>query len=151
MVFFALLPSALCEKEKIIRARGSPDDHNTNPIVVREQRTILEGTATLLIESGAPADFWGEAEQHLVFTMNNIATQIKDGESWSPRDLLEGTRRPFRIKYLQAFGTACFCFLPKKRREGGKALTSERVSVVQLLVTLTTWMPTVFGTLVLKV
>jgi hypothetical protein len=108
----------------MIHERSAPNDHNTNPIIERGQRTILEGTATALLEAGAPASFWGEAEDHLVFTLNNIPSrEVKVGEGlelWSSRDVLEGRNRPFRLKYLQAFGTAAVCYLPIKRRTGPK-------------------------------
>ena len=49
----------LCKKEKIIHERSAPYDHNTNPFIEREQRTVLEGTATALYHAGARQLFFG--------------------------------------------------------------------------------------------
>jgi hypothetical protein len=51
-----------------------PYDSNTNPFVERARRTIFEGVCTALIRSGAPASFWGEAENHKIFTINVLPT-----------------------------------------------------------------------------
>ena len=62
----------LQEREKFIHERPSPYDHNQNAIIDRECRTLLEGTSTNLHKAGAPANFWGEAVDHFIFTKNNI-------------------------------------------------------------------------------
>ena len=41
----------------------------------REQTTVLEGMLTAMYQSGAPASLWGEGENHLIFTLNNIPSQ----------------------------------------------------------------------------
>ena len=114
----------LAVERSFIHEHSAPDDHNTNPFIERDQRTILEGTATAMYHAGAPASFWAECEKHLIFTLNNIPSQlhvIAEQELWvSSRDKLEGTVRPFNLMYLQAFGTACVCYIPYARRETGK-------------------------------
>jgi hypothetical protein len=41
--------------------RAAPHDHNDSAHIDRECRSLLEGTAAALEQSGAPATFWGEA------------------------------------------------------------------------------------------
>ena len=129
-VFTAHEFTEICLKEKIVHEFSAPYDHNTNPFIEREQRTILEGVATAMYQSGAPARFWGECEKHLVFTLNNIPSQEveRDGqvELWSNREVLEGKRGRFRLSYLQAFGTACVCYIPRENRPGGKSPTQKK-------------------------
>ena len=55
----------LREKEKFIRERPAPYDHKQSSIIDRECRTVLEGVNTDLEQSGAPSNFWGEAQDHL--------------------------------------------------------------------------------------
>src|SRR6185312_11565037 len=57
-------------KYKFIHEFSAPEDHNSNPVIEREIRTLFEATATALTESGAPASFWADAQQHFVFTKN---------------------------------------------------------------------------------
>ena len=44
----------LKEEFNFVHERPAPYDHNKSAIVERECRTLLEGTATLLFQSGAP-------------------------------------------------------------------------------------------------
>ena len=129
-VFTSGVFAEICRAEKVIHVRSAPEDHNTNPIIEREQRTVLEATAAAMFQSGAPAGFWGECENHVIFTMNNTpsrtVTTIKGEELWSPREVLEGSRRPVRYSYLKAFGTACVCYIPPENRIGVKSPSREK-------------------------
>lgn len=103
--------AALCLKEKIVHEFSAPYDHNTHPLIERDQLTVLEGVAAAMFQSCAPARFWAECEKHLIFTLNNIPSQkvSSNGKTdlRSCREVLEGQRGRFRLTYLQAFGTAC--------------------------------------------
>ena len=120
----------MCVFERILHERSAPYDHNTNPFIEREQRTVLEGMLTAMYQSGAPASLWGECENHLIFTLNHIPSQKVEIEGrteyWSCQDVLTGKRRPFRLPLLQAFGTACICYVPEKQRKGGKSPWQQR-------------------------
>ena len=58
--------SKLLESEKIRHERSAPYDSDTNSFIERARRTVFEGVATALLRSGAPANFWGEAEAYKI-------------------------------------------------------------------------------------
>jgi transposase InsO family protein len=58
---------------------SSPYDSDTNPFIERERRTVLEGTSTSLLRSGAPSVFWREAEAHKIFSINVLPVLSRKG------------------------------------------------------------------------
>ncbi len=128
-VFSSKETKDLLAKEKIRHEYSAPYDSNTNAFVERARRTIFEGVCTALLRAGAPAGFWGEAENHKIFTMNvlpTVADPTKKGVFISRLNLLQGNRRPFNLDHLLAFGTALTCYIPKERRRGGKEPAQRR-------------------------
>jgi hypothetical protein len=123
-VFASGETDSLCQAEKVRHQWSAPHDSNSNPFIERARRTIFEGTATSLLRSGAPSNFWGEAENHKVYTMN-VLPSVEDpeqkGKFLSKKNLLEGNKRPTNLERLMAFGTAATCYVPKGQRVGGKA------------------------------
>lgn len=123
-VFAAKETEEILVAAKVRHLWGAPHDSNTNAFIERARRTVFEGTSTSLIRSGAPSNFWGEAEAHKIFTMNVIPS-VEDpdekGKFLSKKNLLEGNKRPFNLKHLMAFGTAATCYIPIPNRSGGKA------------------------------
>ena len=92
-----------------IHERPAPYDHEQSCHIDRECRTLLEATATALIQSGAPPSFWGEAAAHYTFTRNNTPRHevIVDGQKvyLSPNQVFEGHQNPFNLTRLVPFGT----------------------------------------------
>jgi hypothetical protein len=111
-------------RHKFIHQMSAPEDHNSNSEIEREIRTVFEGTTTALTQSGAPAAFWGEAQNHFVFTKNVLPlVPVKEGEGYtykSARNILDPSSNEFNLNFLVAFGTQCTCYIPKEGREGGK-------------------------------
>ena len=62
----------LKEEFSFIHERPPAYDHNKSAVVDRECRTLLEGTATLLFQSGAPPSMWQEAGAYFVFVRNRL-------------------------------------------------------------------------------
>lgn len=122
-VFTSKITEDILKQHKVRHLWGAPHDSDTNPFVERARRTIFEGTSTSLLRSGAPSNFWGEAENHKVFTINVLPT-FKDpsapGVFLSRKNLLEGNKRQFNLERLMAFGTAATCYVPENMRKGGK-------------------------------
>ena len=120
----------LQEREQFIHERPSPYDHNQNSVIDRECRTLLEGTSTNLIRSGAPSNFWGECLDHFIFTKNHIPKHeiTHNGHKIfiSPNNLHAGKNEEFNLKNLVAFGTQVTCYIPKEKREGGKTPGQEK-------------------------
>ena len=69
-VFTSTQTRDMLEEEKVRHEYSAPYDSNTNAFIERARRTIFEGVSTALIRSGAPARFWGEAENHKIYTLN---------------------------------------------------------------------------------
>ena len=122
-VFTSPITRQVLDSEKVRHEWSAPYDSDTNSFVERARRTIFEGVCTALIRSGAPARFWGEAENHKIYTINILPTlpdPEKENSFCSRRMLLEGNRRPPDLEKLMAFGTASTCYIPKERRWGEK-------------------------------
>jgi hypothetical protein len=122
-VFTGKRTMEILETEKIRHEFSAPYDSDTNAFIERARRTVFEGVATALLRSGAPANFWGEAECHKIFTLNVLPTQTDPahpGNFCSRKNLLEGNRKPFDLERLMAFGTAITCWVPDEKRKGGK-------------------------------
>jgi hypothetical protein len=109
-----------------IHQMSAPGDHNTNPEIEREIRTLFEGTATALHASGAPPSFWGEALHHFVFTRNVVPVVNTETGLKSAAQILDPSARPFDVHYLLPFGVATTCYLTAEKREGGKAPYQKR-------------------------
>ena len=128
-VFSGGRTAEILQEGRIRSEFSAPYDSNTNPFVERARRTIFEGVCTALLRAGAPASWWGEAECHKVFTLNNLPT-VPDpenpGKFISKRNLLEGNKRPLNLERLMAFGTATTCYVPIERRRGGKEPAQRR-------------------------
>ena len=112
------------EKFGFVHERPAPYDHEQSCHIDRECRTLLEATATALIQSGAPSSFWGEAAAHYTFTRNNTPMHeiIAGGKKvfLSPNQMFEGNKNPFNLSRLVAFGTQLTCFIPPERRPDHK-------------------------------
>ena len=119
----------ILQEGKIRSEFAAPYDSNTNPFVERARRTVFEGVCTALLRAGASASWWGEAEAHKIFTINNLPT-VPDpeapGKFLSKKNLLVGDKRPFNLERLMAFGTAVTCYVPLERRRGGKEPAQRR-------------------------
>ena len=128
-VFSGTQTDDILAKGKIRHERSAPYDSNTNPFIERARRTIFEGVATALLRSGAPSRFWGEAEAHKIFTINNLPTEEdpdEPGKFLSRTNLLVGQKRPFNLERLMAFGTATTCYVPIEKRREGKGPAQRR-------------------------
>ena len=128
-VFVSSVTRSMLEAEKVRHEWSAPYDSNTNSFIERARRTVFEGVCTSLLRSGAPARFWGEAENHKIYTINilpTVADPDNPGKFCSRRNLLEGSRRPANLDKLVAFGTAATCYVPKEKRQGGKEPAQRR-------------------------
>ena len=128
-VFTSAITRQVLDSEKVRHEWSAPYDSDTNSFVERARRTIFEGVCTALIRSGAPARFWGEAENHKIYTINILTTlpdPEKENSFCSRRMLLEGNRRLPNLEKLIAFGTAATCYIPKERRLGEKEPAQRR-------------------------
>ncbi|UYV66742.1 hypothetical protein LAZ67_4002742 [Cordylochernes scorpioides] len=96
-----------------------------NGIVERANRSLIEGTRALLIESQLPPKFWAEAMNTYSYIKNR--TPHKRNDKTTPEELFTG-KKP-TIKHLKVFGCRAEYWIPKfKRYKFEKITKSESTS-----------------------
>ena len=129
-IFTSEALSKIREGFGFIHERAAPGDHDSNPEIERDIRTVFEGTATALVTAGAPAYFWAEAMHHFVYTKNMLpSVPVKeDGKTVfkSPHSVLDPAARTFNLDYLVPFGTLLTCYIPAEARDDGKSPSQKR-------------------------
>ena len=84
-----------------------PGTSQQNGRAERKHRHILDIVRTLLISSGCPERFWGEAALTVVYTINRIP--VPSLHNQSPYERLHGRTPAYNL--LKVFGCACFVLL----------------------------------------
>jgi hypothetical protein len=110
-----------------VHERPPAYDHNKSAVVDRECRTLLEGTSTLLFQSGAPPSFWQEAGAYFVFVRNRLPRLETEevGVFASSEEKLRGIVKPFNLNNFVPFGAQVNCLIPKEKR-GAKTPGQEK-------------------------
>ena len=108
----------LKEEFNFVHERPAPYDHKKSAVIDRECRTLLEGTSTLLSQSGAPPSFWEEANTYFVFVRNRLPRfeSEKVGVFVSSEEKLRGIVKPFSLNNSVPFGAQVNCLIPKEKR-----------------------------------
>ncbi|UYV74013.1 hypothetical protein LAZ67_11001828 [Cordylochernes scorpioides] len=83
-----------------------------NGIAERANRSIINGTRTLLVESELPTKFWAEAMHNFVYTKNR--TPNKHNLKITPEELFTG-KKP-TVAHLRTFGCIAEFWIPKDKR-----------------------------------
>ncbi|UYV64369.1 hypothetical protein LAZ67_3000426 [Cordylochernes scorpioides] len=83
-----------------------------NGIAERANRSIINGTRTLLVESELPTKFWAEAMHNFVYTKNR--TPNKHNLKITPEELFTG-KKP-TVAHLRTFGCIAEFWIPKEKR-----------------------------------
>ena len=88
-----------------------------NGVSERLNRTIDELAASVMAHAGdAPARFWSEAMNYVVFTRNNVnvhETKKGSGVLVSRRCLFEGHMHKFDERHLRPWGCLCYAYITK--------------------------------------
>jgi len=108
----------LKEEFHFIHEQSPAYDHNKSAVVDRECRTLLEGTATLLFQSGAPPSMWQEAGAYFVFVRNRLPRLETEtvGVFISSEEKLRGIVKPFVLNNFVPFGAQANCLIPPEKR-----------------------------------
>lgn len=91
-----------------LTASYSPEQ---NGVAERKNRSIMEMARCMLIDSGLPNSFWGEAVSTAVFIHNRVITRSTGEipyEQWSGSKVL--------FDNMHSFGSKCFVHIPKEKR-----------------------------------
>ncbi|UYV83393.1 hypothetical protein LAZ67_23000861 [Cordylochernes scorpioides] len=96
-----------------------------NGIVERANRSLIEGTRALLIESQLPPKFWAEAMNTYSYIKNR--TPHKRNDKTIPEELF--TRKKPTIKHLKVFGCRAEYWIPKFKRYKFEKITKSGIFV----------------------
>lgn len=105
----------LCEEDGIIHQTMIAYNPQQNGVAERYNRTILERTRCMLIDSDLPEKFWTEVVNTAVYFINRIpkgTEKESDFEKWN------GTQPT--ILNLRIFGEAAYMSKGEKRQTGRK-------------------------------
>ncbi|CAI7919515.1 unnamed protein product [Closterium sp. NIES-53] len=86
----------------------------SNGVVERENRTIIEGGRTILVDSGLPLRFWPLAIRHATVIKNRVLTHV-GGQHWVPMEKWSG-KKPL-VDMLRVFGCMGLVHVPKEKRD----------------------------------
>lgn len=103
----------LCHKFGIIHETSCTYTPEQNGKIEREMRTESEAATTLLIDSNLSNEFWAEAINYTVFTLNRTANSNVEGKS--PYEVFFN-KKPFDIRFLRPFGLKVVAHIPKCKR-----------------------------------
>ncbi|CAI7860669.1 unnamed protein product [Closterium sp. NIES-54] len=86
----------------------------SNGVVERANRTIIEGGRTILVDSGLPLRFWPLAIRHATVIKNRVLTHV-GGQHWVPMEKWSG-KKPL-VDMLRVFGCMGLVHVPKEKRD----------------------------------
>ncbi|CAI7796834.1 unnamed protein product [Closterium sp. NIES-53] len=86
----------------------------SNGAAERENRTIIEGGRTILVDSGLPLRFWPLAIRHATVIKNRVLTHV-GGQHWVPMEKWSG-KKPL-VDMLRVFGCMGLVHVPKEKRD----------------------------------
>ena len=105
-----------CKEKGMIHQTSCAYTPEQNGVVERKNRTILEITRALMLESKVPTHFWPEAIATSVFLMNRLPTKILNKKI--PLDILSKLTKIPQYLNLQpkVFGCTVYVHIPKHER-----------------------------------
>ncbi|GFZ16754.1 hypothetical protein Acr_26g0000240 [Actinidia rufa] len=98
---------AFLREQGTLPHRSCPGTSQQNGRAERKHRHLLDTTRALLISSGCPERFWGEAALAAAYTINRVPSPLLG--NLTPYERLYGT--PPDYHSLRVFGCACFVLL----------------------------------------
>ena len=102
---------AFLTEKGIIHKVSVPYTPEQNGFIERDVRTITESARTMLIKANFNEEFWAEAMNTAVYTLNRT---IYSGTGVTPYELWFG-RKP-NVKNLRVFGQSAVIYVPRQKR-----------------------------------
>ncbi|KAJ9542155.1 LOW QUALITY PROTEIN: hypothetical protein OSB04_028661 [Centaurea solstitialis] len=106
--------NSFCEAKGIERQYSAPTTPQQNGVAERRNKTLIEATRTMLVDSKLPITFWAEAVNTACYVQNRVLIVKSKGKT--PYELLE-KKKPF-IGFLKPFG--CPCTILNTKSQSGK-------------------------------
>src|SRR3954470_2618187 len=94
--------------EGIKHQYSAPYTPQQNSVAERKNRTLMDGTRTMMAEFKSPYNFWVEAINTTCHASNRL--YLRKGLNKTPYEILTGNKP--NLKYFRVFG--CKCFILKK-------------------------------------
>jgi transposase InsO family protein len=105
----------LCERLGIERQKSEPYNQASNGKAERAIRTVMDLARTILLASGLPITFWGDAVLYACYILNRVLTRANEG-SKSPLEAATGEVQ--FIGDLVPFGAKCTVLVSHKYGKG---------------------------------
>lgn len=102
-----------CQEKGIKRHRTTPKNPQQNGVIERMNRTILERVRCMLLTSGLPNHFWGEAANTAAHLINKCPSSAN--EFRTPDELWNG--RVSDYSYLKPFGCRAYAHVRQDKLE----------------------------------
>ncbi|KAJ1525556.1 hypothetical protein ONE63_010361 [Megalurothrips usitatus] len=96
----------------IIHQTSTPHSPQQNGTSERANKTVIEMTRCMLIDSNLDRRFWGEAARTAVYVRNRSPSSALDGKV--PEEVWTG--RPVRVDHFRVFGSPALVMIPKGER-----------------------------------
>lgn len=121
-----------CLDRGIVLEPSASYAHEQNGRAERTQRTVRGMASTILIESGLPEGFWGEAWRTATYLRNRCPTNRTQPESLLKNDSLKPndpprkilTGKPVKYDHLHPFGSLVYVTVPPEKQK--KVLSQHR-------------------------
>jgi transposase InsO family protein len=100
------------EKDSTRHQTTQPYTPQQNGIAERSNRTVFDMVRTMLLSSGLPKCYWGEAFNTAIYVINRSPTKSLQGRT--PFEVWYG-RKP-SLRHLRVFGCLAYAHVPKQKR-----------------------------------
>jgi hypothetical protein len=103
----------ICKNEGIKHQKTVPDNPQSNGVVERMNRNLMDKARTMLIAAELPLEFWAEAVSTAAYLINCAPT--KDGGMQTPREKWNG-KCP-TVAHLKVFGCVAYYKIAQRLRQ----------------------------------
>jgi len=103
------------KSEGILKETTTPYTPQSNGVVERANRTIMERVRCMLDDAGLSKKYWAFAVSVAVYLKNRTPTRSVVGKT--PHEAWHGSGKKPSLKHLRVFGCLAFVHVPKEKRK----------------------------------
>ena len=109
----------VCRSKGILLTPSSAHSPEQNGRAARKNRTLVEMTRAMLLDSGLDKKYWGDALLHANYLRNRAPTRSNGGEV-TPFEFISGPKPD--LSRIMPFGTVCFLHMSIRKKLDNKAV-----------------------------